>query len=122
MATFGFFSKYQKGANVPTGRTQFRLNTGDLKFQSTSYEWLVIAGARAQFKGVETTDGTRKYGFMLTGIDGASPGGGGSDKFRIKTWDIGDGDVIVYDNQLEDDDTLDPTTDLIGGSIAIHTK
>ena len=48
-------------------------------------------------------------------------GGGGSDKFRIKIWDRGTGDV-VYDNQLGDSDDADLTTKLAGGSIVIHTK
>src|SRR5262249_8603061 len=39
-ATFGFVSKYQKGANVPTGDTQFQFQVADFKFQSTEYQWL----------------------------------------------------------------------------------
>ena len=54
---------------------------GDLNFHSSSYDWLVIAGARAQFMGVGTINGAGSYGFMLTAIDGALPGGGESDKF-----------------------------------------
>jgi len=35
-ATFGFVSKYQKGANVPTGNTEFLFKVADLNFKSTS--------------------------------------------------------------------------------------
>ena len=42
-ASFGFFSKYQKGANVPTGETEFQFKVADLNFHSDSYDWLVVA-------------------------------------------------------------------------------
>ncbi|WP_376792823.1 PKD domain-containing protein, partial [Thermoflexus sp.] len=43
-ANFGFVSKYQKGAKVPSGQTQFQFQAGNLNFHSTAYEWLVISG------------------------------------------------------------------------------
>jgi hypothetical protein len=116
-ANFGFVSKYQKGATIPSGNTEFQFKAGNLNFKSSSYEWLVIAGARAQFKGEGTINGAGNYGFMLTAIDGQISGGGGSDKFRIKIWD---GETIVYDNQIGDLDDADPLTLLGGGSIVIH--
>jgi len=120
-ASFGFVSKYKKGADTPTGSTQFQFKAGDLNFHSDSYEWLVIAGARAQFKGTGTINGEGEYGFILTAINGEINGGGGIDKFWIKIWEIGT-ETIIYDNQMEADDTADPTTALGGGSIVIHTK
>jgi hypothetical protein len=48
-------------------------------------------------------------------------GGGGIDRFRIKIWDIATGSII-YDNQPGDDDVAGVTTELGGGSIAIHDK
>jgi hypothetical protein len=41
---------------------------------------LVIAGARAQYKGLGTVNGSGNYGFLLTAIDGQVNGGGGVDK------------------------------------------
>ena len=118
-ATFGFISKYQKGAKVPTGNTEFQFKAGNLNFSSTAYDWLVIAGAKAQYKGTGTINGTGCYRFMLTAIDGQIPGGGGVDKFRIKIWDLASGQV-VYDNQLGAGDDVIPTTAIQGGSIVIH--
>jgi hypothetical protein len=118
-ANFGFVSKYKRGANVPTGETQFRFKSGDLDFKSTMYEWLVVAGARAQFKGVGEIDGQPGFGFMLTGIDGDGPGGQGVDRFRIKIWELAT-ETVVYDNQRGADDTSDATTALGGGSIRVH--
>jgi hypothetical protein len=59
-ADFGFVSRYQKGANVLTGNTEFRFKARNLNFKSSSYEWLVVqdAAGRAQFKGTGTINGT----------------------------------------------------------------
>ena len=121
-ATFGFVAKYQKGAKVPTGNTEFQFKAGDLNFKSTAYQWLVVAGAKAQFKGWGTINGRGNYAFILTAIDGQVNGGGGADRFRIKIWDEGSG-VKVYDNQDGTDDTAGLAgngTLLQGGSIVIH--
>ena len=119
-ANYGFVSKYEKGTTVPSGQTQFQFQAGDLNFHSTSYQWLVVAGARAQYKGFGRINGTGNYGFILTAIDGQIAGGGGVDKFRIKIWDINNNDTVVYDNELglADDGAL--TTSIAGGSIVIH--
>ena len=122
-ANFGFVSKYKRGATVPTGQTQFRYRVAGLNFHSASYQWLVIAGARAQFKGTGTINGAGNYGFMLTAIDGAVNGGGGADRFRIKIWDIDNGGGVVYDNQMGDADNAGLTNTLLkGGSIVIHNN
>jgi hypothetical protein len=120
-ANFGFESKYKKGATVPTGTTQFSFSLGNLTFLSTSYDWLVVAGAKAQFKGSGQINYAGSYAFMLTAIDGGLPGGHNQDTFRIKIWDKVTG-TTVYDNQLGASDTADPATALGGGSIVIHSS
>jgi hypothetical protein len=111
-ANFGFVSKYQKGANVPSGNTEFQFKTGNLNFRSTSYEWLVVNqnGSNAQFKGSGTINGSGVYKFMLWAGDGAP------DTFRIKIWSEGQygAEVVAYDNGFNQA--------VGGGSIAIHTK
>jgi hypothetical protein len=119
-AHFGFQARYQKGATVPTGNTDFQFKAGSLDFKSTVYEWLTVAGARAQFKGSGTINGAGDYGFMLTGIDGAVNGGGGTDKFRIKIWQKQTG-ALVYDNQRNTADDAVLSTVISGGQIVIHT-
>lgn len=118
-ATFGFVSKYQKGATAPTGNTEFQFNAGGLNFSSTSYDWLVVSGARAQYKGSGTVNGAAGYKFLLTVTDGAVNGGGGVDKFRIKVTKDG---AVVYDNLLGAADDLSNSQALTGGSIVIHAK
>jgi len=123
-ANFGFVSKYKKGQSTPDGNTEFQFKAGDINFHSEDYEWLVVAGAKAQFKGIGTINGSGNYGFMITAIDGQISGGGGVDKFRIKIWDKNNGDAVVYDNQVTGDssDTATPNTTLGGGSINIQAK
>jgi hypothetical protein len=123
-ATFGFVAKYRRGANVPTGQTQFQFRVADLSFHSTSYDWLVVAGKKAIFKGVGTINGEGEYRFMISAWDGDLQGGDGIDKFRIRIWveDAYGNEIVVYDNQIGDWPEADPSTELGGGSIVIHVR
>jgi hypothetical protein len=105
---------------VPTGNTEFDFHAGDLNFKSTSYEWLVISGAKARYRGVGKINGSGSYGFELTAWDGDVAGGGGQDRFRVQIWDENRGNAMVYDNQMNAAPGADPTTVLGGGSIVIH--
>ena len=121
-ANFGFVSKYQKGASIPTGNTEFQFHAGDLNFKSTVYEWLVISGShRAQYKGSGRINGSGDYGFMLTAIDGDKKSPAQPDRFRIRIWNKATG-AVVYDNQVGTGDNADLTTGgtLVQGSIVIH--
>ncbi len=115
-ATFGFVSKYQKAASVPTGNTAFQFDLAGLSFSSTAYEWLVVnqGGTNAQFKGSGLINGAgasngQAYKFMLWAGDG-SP-----DTFRIRIWwEDAAGQYDVYDNGVEQ---------AIGaGNIVVHTR
>jgi len=117
---FGFVSKYKKGCNTPDGNTEFQFQTANLNFHSQTYEWLVVAGAKAMYKGVGTINGAGNYGFKLTAVDGQINGGGGVDKFRIKIWDQDNSNVVVFDNNLGAPDGQDPSTILGGGQITVH--
>lgn len=119
-SNFGFNAKYHNGATTPTGQTEFKFKEGDLSFHSTSYDWLVVSGAIAQYTGSGTVNGSGDYGFIVTVIDGQESGGGGVDKFRIKIWNKNNGNAIVYDTQPGDPDSAAPVTALGGGSIVIH--
>jgi hypothetical protein len=88
---------------VPDGNTEFQFKAGDLNFKSTSYEWLVVAGTNAKFKGVGTINGQGTYRFMISADDD------NSDTFRIQ---IRGDNGIVYDNGSQQT--------LGGGSIVIH--
>jgi uncharacterized protein (UPF0548 family) len=119
-ASFSFVSKYKKNANIPTGQTQFKFKAADLNFRSDTYQWLVVAGHQVKYKGTGTINGAGHYGFMISAIDEALTTSTDVDRFRIKIWDMDDGDVVVYDNQMDADDDADPTTAIGGGDIVIH--
>jgi hypothetical protein len=115
-ATFGFVSKYQKGAKTPTGETEFQFKVANLNFHSESYEWLVIAGEKAKYKGTGTINGAGNYGFMLSASDGNLKKPIDSDRFRMKIWDKATG-AVVYDNQMGDSDDADATIAIGGGGL-----
>jgi PKD repeat protein len=119
-ANFGFVSRYQTGASVPVGQTQFDFRVADLTFHSDSYQWLVITGARAQYKGIGKINGAGSYGLLITAIDGQADGGGGIDRVRVKIWDKTNGRVI-YDSQAGAPDDANPTTAVQGGAIVVHS-
>jgi hypothetical protein len=114
-ASFGFVSKYKKGASEPTGNTEFQFKAADLNFHSTSYDWLVVTGKDfAKFKGSGTINGDNApndmpYKFQLWAGDGDP------DTFRIRIWWEENGtEHVVYDNGMNQP--------IGGGSIVIHKK
>jgi hypothetical protein len=121
-ANFGFVSKYKKGAHVPTGETEFQFKAGNLNFHSDSYQWLVVAGPKAMYKGEGKINGAGNYGFMISAVDEKLTPSTDTDLFRIKIWEGDDGDTVVYDNQMGEADDADPTTEIGGGNIVIHKE
>jgi len=117
-ATFGFISKYKKGATTPSGNTEFNFNIGNLHFRSTSYDWLVVSGSKVRFKGSGTINGAGDFAFLLSAVDG-QVSGDESDAFRIKIWNKSTG-VVVYDSEMGRGEGAPATTVLGGGSIVIH--
>jgi alpha-tubulin suppressor-like RCC1 family protein len=119
-AHVGFVAKYQPGRSVPSGQTELQFATAGLAFRSTAYEWLVIGGAKATYRGIGTVNGSGDYAFQLTAVDGQLQGGG-ADRLRMRIWDRSSGSVL-YDNQTCGATTADadPCTALGGGAIVIH--
>ncbi|HSH75435.1 MAG TPA: hypothetical protein VLA09_07125, partial [Longimicrobiales bacterium] len=111
-ASFGFVSKYKKGAQTPSGQTEFQFQTGDLNFHSSSYDWLLVTGEgdKAQFKGTGTINGEGTFKFMVWAGDDDP------DTFRIRIWveDPLGVETAVYDNAVGQP--------IAGGSIVIHKK
>ena len=124
-ATFGFVSRYQNGATKPSGNTQFQFHAANLVFKSTTYEWLVVSGAKAMYHGTGTVSGIGSgldgtYQFQLTAYDGQARGGDGVDKFRIRIY--GGPGGLLYDNEWTKGPNDDVSTALRGGSIQIHAR
>jgi hypothetical protein len=122
-ANFGFVSKYKKGKSVPDGNTEFQFHAVDINFHSTSYDWLVIAGHKAMYKGTGIINGDGNFGFQLSAIDADLTPSTDIDLFRIRIWDKDNNDALVYDNKVgESDPNADPSTALGGGNIKIHQQ
>jgi len=119
-AQVSFTSRYEKGARIPTGDTSFQFQAGNLRFKSSSYQWLVVNGngAVAQYEGSGSVNGVSGYGFRLTVYDAALTGVG-SDGIRMKITDSG---RAVYDNKAgsSDDNARANTQRISGGNIVIH--
>jgi len=113
--TFGFTSNYYKGATNPKGETEFDFILTDgnytFGFNALNYDYLVVTGAKAQYKGLgkTTINGVDQAGlaFILTVVDGQVAGGGGIDKIRMKIYNKNTG-VVIYDNQPGAGDTASP--------------
>ncbi len=110
-ASFGFVSKYLKGATVPSGSTEFQFHAAGFNFHSNVQQWLVVngGGTNAQFKGSGSVNGVSGYDFMIWATDGGKTG---ADTFRIKIWPAGDDAHPVYDNGVQQA--------IAGGSIVVH--
>ena len=89
-------------------------------FDSTTYDWLVISGAKARIRGMGTVNGGRTTDSRLTAWDGQVNGGGGTDRFRIRIW-YGTPGNVVYDNLVGQTGERGPDA-LGGGSIVMHKK
>lgn len=96
--TFALAAKYLRGARVPAGSTEFRLQPGGPVFRSLSYDWLVVtAGNHAQLAGNGLINGRLPCRFMVWAHEGRPA------TFRIRIWaaDAGGNEVVIYDNGTE---------------------
>ena len=118
-AIFAFVSKYRPGATVPSGSTTFKFKAANLSFESNSYEWLVISGSRAQYKGTGTVNGVAGFRFILAAVDGDTSTTTAPDRFRIKIWNPATG-TVVYDNQAGATDDALASTIIGAGQITVQ--
>ncbi len=108
-ASYGFAINYFKNSTNPKGETQFEFKVADFEFNALNFDYLVISGAKAQFRGTgKITGGQSGIGFIMTVIDGALDGTG-IDKIRMKIFNKNTGQVY-YDNQTGASDAANPTT------------
>ena len=131
----------------PTGQTRFLLDSADLRFESTGYDWLNVQGERAQYQGSGSLNGAGGYKFRVTLIDGAKDGAdeandndndrgnahiashadSAADRLRIRIWhlDAAQGaNVVDYDNQLDThtEGTANEGTASASGNLAVHVR
>ena len=93
---FGFSVKYSGNLKDVKGNTNFAFKNGSLHLNSNNYDWLIVNGNNALFRGTAKVNGSGDFGYMIAAFDGAKPGNK-NDKFRIRIWNNEDGEMI-YDN------------------------
>lgn len=118
-ANFRFLGKYRSGDTEPDGGADFEFQSGNLHFEGTQFNWLVIADHMAHYQGEGTINGAGDYAFMLSVVDGDKKSPNSPDRLRMKIWELASG-ALVYDNQMGDADHVEATTDIGGGEILIH--
>ena len=112
---FGINAKYI-GTSTPTGQTKVSFDVGNIELDSTSYQWLVVSGAKATLKGNGTVNGSGNYTFIISGIDGSQTGG--QNLIRVRIADSSNN--VIYDTQPGASDTANPTTPLSNGIVKVH--
>jgi len=120
-AKLGFNAKYKKNGTLES-ETEFEFGLGAAKFHfhSSAAQWLVLAGAKAQYQGTGTVEGSlHHFGFAVTVKDGQVSGGDGIDTIRLRVWDMDHGDAVVYDSQAGDPVDADATTPVTKGQVKI---
>lgn len=93
LAVTAFNARYNRNATTPSGNVTFIFLAGNLQFQATSFDWLVIDPAQttAQLQGSGKINNKGNFKFTLW-AEAGRPGA-----FRIKIWDATNG-TVIYDN------------------------
>jgi len=137
--------RYPSGSTTPDGEFEYSLNFKKgkrLDVEATSFDWMVVTGARANFKGtadisIDNTFEGSDFTFIVMAIDGdIQPigdglpdddgfGGDEIDRFRLVIIRNSNGDV-VYDTErgteIEEDlsPSLEEDGEILSGSIVVH--
>jgi hypothetical protein len=121
-ASYGFTVNYFKNSTYPKGETQFEFKVGEFEFNALNFDYLVIDGAKAQFRGTgKITGGQSGVGFVMTVIDGNADGSG-VDRIRMKIYHKTTG-VIIYDNQPGVSDATEPVAAVgTNSSVVIYSS
>src|SRR5207244_9675428 len=68
-ASFDLSARYQRGSVVPRGNVDFELGSARLEFRSTSLQWLVVSGSKAQLSALGTVARVPGYRLLVTAYD-----------------------------------------------------
>lgn len=87
-ANFAFHVAYRKGRTTPDGHARLSFTAGNLRLESELFDWLVVGGDMARFRGVGTLEGhAEPVRFEVVARD--------PDRIRVRIWtDAGD----IYDS------------------------
>lgn len=149
-ASFNFVSKYKKKGTSPEGNADFEFKSGDLKFKSQEYQWLVVNERTAVLQSSGKVNGASGYEMLISMVDDDDSDHDDRDRDKDKKSDKKDKDknkkdkksskhskksrksdkirvkiwdaygVVIYDSQVGSPDDAEAETKLGGGSIQIH--
>jgi hypothetical protein len=118
-AHFTFDASFPGQGPVPNGTVRVWIPGGEMDFESSAVEMLVVSGSWAQFWGTGTLNGAPAR-FRITAVDGKANGhGGAADAIRIELRDAS-GATLLYDTQPGAAQDAPVTTRTEGGNIRIR--
>ena len=117
-AHFTFDASFPDGGTVPNGTVKLWIPGGEMNFESSGVELLVVSGNRAQFWGAGMLNGAAAR-FRITAVDADATRHGGADAIRIELWDAS-GATVLYDTQPGAAQDAPVTTPTDGGNIRIR--
>jgi hypothetical protein len=91
---------------------------GTLVLARSTFEWLVVQGPIATFRGTGTLVSGVAVGFQVTARDG-KVAGDKIDRVRIRIWNRAT-DVVLFDTEPGAPDLAAPTVALQGGNVTLH--
>jgi probable HAF family extracellular repeat protein len=87
-ANFAFHVAYRKGRSIPDGHARLAFEAGNLRLDSELFDWLVVGGEMARFRGIGDLEGhVVPVRFEVVARD--------PDRIQVRIWDDG-GDI--YDS------------------------
>lgn len=120
-AKFGLNARTNKGGELQ-GKATFIFEGGNLNFESTSFDQLLISDNTARLKGKGQVNGSGEYAFVISVVDEKSTGRDRiADKYRLRIWDPASSHVI-YDNQLGDPDDARAAQSITNGNILVKDQ
>jgi DNA/RNA endonuclease G (NUC1) len=114
LPSFTIDVRYASGATMPSGTFEMHGSTVVKNTTATSFDYLLINGSVATFKGTGVQSDGTNIGFLVSVLSGGKP-----DKGRIKVWNLSTG-AVIYDTNAGKPDTFVPTTAIRNGSVVIH--
>jgi probable HAF family extracellular repeat protein len=118
-AHFTFDASFPNGGAAPNGAVRLWIPAGEMTFESSSVELLVVSGNRAQFWGTGTLNGAPAR-FRITAVDGNAHHDGVADAIRVELWDANG--TLLYDSQPGATQDAPVTTLIDGGDIQIRRR
>jgi hypothetical protein len=113
-------TKYLPRADTPSGNVSLQFQPGQLRFQGTSFHWMVVERQKVVIRGIGQVNGADGYEFVLV-LDDSSSVGKNRGTVRLRVWERQSG-TVVYDTQPATPITTPPTIPLQGGSIVIKPQ